>query len=144
MTDEQVIKAIENKIKHTGRDILVDNSGVTIGDVLDLINRQKAEIKRLRSRDEEFLLKNYSFDKYYDEHISKAKVEAIKEFAERLKKKIPDVEPDCCECCGTCKMMDKGDVEMIIDDLVREMTEGRDRRFVIGIVNTEHRLGTAN
>lgn len=56
-----------------------------LNSVINLIERQEAEIAQLHGRDEEFLLKNYSFDKYYDHHITKAKAEAIKEFAERVK-----------------------------------------------------------
>lgn len=87
---------------------------------LDLINGQKIEIERLRSRDEEFLLKNYSFDKYYNEHIKKAQSEAIKDFAERLKATITinntidgylDYAIDY-----SCLVED-------IDDLVKEMAE---------------------
>lgn len=79
---------------------------------LDLINSQKSEIERLRSRDEEFCLKTIPF--------KKAQSEAIKDFAERLKATITinntidgylDYAIDY-----SCLVED-------IDDLVKEMAE---------------------
>lgn len=86
---------------------------------LDIINRQKSEIEQLRSRDEEFLTKNYSFDKYYDEHIARAKSEAIKEFAERLKGKA---HLHSCRYLGNVYAIQATDIRDI-DSLVKEMTE---------------------
>lgn len=96
MTDEQIIKDLhacldDEHDRDCGECSQQDWSvcrDTLMKQCLDLINRQKKSvIERLRGRDEEFLLKNYSFDKYYDEHIKKAKSEAIKEFAERLKER---------------------------------------------------------
>ena len=49
---------------------------------LDLINRQKAEIEMLRTSI------NVDLENYASEYDSKIKAEAIKEFAERLKKEM--------------------------------------------------------
>ena len=69
-----------------------------IKDALDLINRQKAEIERLQ-----------------DVNIRLTKAEAIKEFAERLKK-------------HTTTLFDWSEVVEIsvddLDDIVKEMVEG--------------------
>lgn len=47
-----------------------------------------------------------------------------------LKRKIPDVEPDCYENCGTCEMMSKEQVEDIIDSIdTVEIVRCRDCRW---------------
>ncbi len=65
-------------------------------EALDLINRQQAEIERLREENlkqkailEEFEQITYPlpFETHFDNAIKRAKTEAIKEFAERLKEK---------------------------------------------------------
>lgn len=85
MTDEQIIKALEcckDRECQTGCPRLHNNLPIEddcrcnlIKDALDLINRQQAEIERLKGW--ENLLKA--------EKHSLIKTEAIKEFAERLK-----------------------------------------------------------
>ena len=73
--------------------------------VLDLINRQNAEIERLRE------IANHKCQKCVSRTIECAKSEAIKEFAERLKEKLQwDVEFD-----------NKLVFESDIDNLVKEM-----------------------
>ena len=56
-------------------------------DVLDLIKRQKAEIERLTALVEaaEDYLNPLPFKNAFDEEIEKTKIEAIKDFAEKLK-----------------------------------------------------------
>ena len=71
---------------------------------LDLIKRQKAEIERLKAEAD-------MADGYADALEERAKSEAIKEFAERLKEKV-----NANEWNGTICGMD-------IDNLVKEMTE---------------------
>ena len=82
---------------------------------LDLINRQKAEIEELRERIS-YLEKSIDCSrKEYNRLLQKlqqAKSAAIKEFAEKLKKRF-------YLCAGRCVV----DVYHI-DNLVREMTEG--------------------
>ena len=139
MTDNEIIKALECCTKtefisdcakcemfaFDCKDILIENA-------LDLINRQKAEVERLE--DKIFVLENdlekaenlsdalendvdiklnYIYD--LEEKLKKAKSEAIKEFAERLKEKLQwDVEFD-----------NKLVFESDIDNLVKEMTMER-------------------
>lgn len=94
----------------------------------DLIEQQEAKIKKLRmykSLYEDLKAENLETIKCINKAIAMARVEAIKEFVERLEEGIPDVEPDACECCGCCKMMGKYDVEDLIDALVKEMTEDK-------------------
>ena len=93
MTDNDIIKALECCSKGSyvcGENCpRFDNGKLTIpacrfellGEALDLINRQKAEIEELR--------KGFTADMDYfaSEYDSKIKSEAIKEFAERFKEK---------------------------------------------------------
>ena len=76
-------------------------------EALDLINRQKAEVERLRE------IANPKCQKCVSRTIECAKSEAIKEFTKRLKEKLQwDVEFD-----------NKLVFESDIDNLVKEMTE---------------------
>ena len=80
MTDNEIITALEEWIKN------YDGSYVnfkTLGNALDLINRQKAEIERLRKEVKEHIKKSVA-KRRYDRALIKA--EAYKEFAERLKR----------------------------------------------------------
>ena len=77
-------------------------------EILDLVNRQKAEIERL----EEMLDSSVSSERNAVDNIDYEKTEAIKEFAERLKEKLQwDVEFD-----------NKFVFESDIENLVKEMT----------------------
>ena len=114
MTDEQIIKALE--CCGVNRDCAgcpkeKEPYGcyfVLCGGALDLINRQKAEIERLQKQ----LKKGIDLR---DSVFKIVKAEAIKEFAERVKDKIPK----------RCKMdgIDTVNVYIYIDNLVKEMTE---------------------
>ena len=131
MTDEQIIKAVEvcrepdtckdcpyHKL-YTARCIIM-----LMKDVFDLINRQKAEIERLKKKNEKYINrieKDIVLPKIFGEQ---AKSEVIKEFAERLKGNLrldDDCEYNCRNCCYECK-------EFVpqIDNLVKEMTEGQE------------------
>ena len=95
MTDNEIIKALECCCEDgdgcTGCPRLNAEFGATITscsaglatNALSLINRQKAEIKRLTRM---YLTLCESLDKA-ENQISTAQAEAIKEFAERLKEK---------------------------------------------------------
>lgn len=81
---------------------------------LDLINRQNAEIEKLK-RENDFFRKTITENaqralEVTVEEIEKAKFEAIKEFAEELK--------NCFAISG-----DYLDIINIVDNLVKEMTE---------------------
>lgn len=76
-----------------------DNENILLKDALDLINRKKAEI---------------------EQEIKEIKSEAIKEFAERLKKKCYE------DFQETDEMLCPYVTEMDIDDLAKEMTEAQE------------------
>jgi hypothetical protein len=81
----------------------------------DLINRQKAEIEKLRKCRKEEIEK---LVRAIDKVITEAKAEAIKEFAERLKEKgIPVTGGRGFEGVNVFAS------NLLIDDLVKEMTE---------------------
>ena len=93
MTDNEIIHDLEYKVKH-----MATGDYMLLPDILDLINRQKAEIERLqeyykmyydRMREIKELQDEVEHSSYkislFDETIKTAKSEAIKEFAERLK-----------------------------------------------------------
>lgn len=127
LTDEEIIKQLERCVKRANRNYNTDI-------VLDLINRQKAEITELESKiafDEELLNKRVqdavnSVDKANQRYIDRlevmlktAKPEAYKEFAERLKNEMrldDDCDYNCRECYYECK-----DYVIPIDTLLKEM-----------------------
>ena len=104
MTDSELIKALENKVQGSDYACFEDY------EILDLINRQKAEIERLQKVNDSFT----DIGKLYSE----IKVEAIKDFAERLKEKLGDcyIISDG-EYCG----FDCGDIHRTITNLLKEM-----------------------
>ena len=155
MTDNEIIKALECCTRHSGcfngtkncplehYHYGTDCSLRLVLKALDLINRQKVEIKKLR--EENNSLKNGYFQKHYEEYEQQelcslkqawrqsqmdyidlnaewegkyktAKSEAIKEFAELLKKKT---YPFPC-AIG----VENAVTVRVINDLVKEMTEG--------------------
>ena len=107
LTDEEIIKRLERCVKRGNRNYNTDI-------VLDLIVRQKTEIEELRERIS-YLEKSIDCSrKEYNRLLQKlqpAKSEAIKEFAEKLKKRF-------YLSAGRCVV----DVYHI-DILVKEMTE---------------------
>lgn len=113
MTDNEIIKALEccktlNCVK-CGRIEDFKNASAClekmIAEALDLINRQKADIERLNIRNKTLI----DITKNYDWKFARAKSEAIKEFAERLKCGVPQ-ETGVIRCAD-------------VDNLVKEMTE---------------------
>ena len=119
MTDEQIIKALElhSDIESYCTGICPYSQDGYCGclmakDAIDLINRQKAEIAKLKAENEE-----------QDQAIINAlcrmgeiRAEAIKEFAERANEKLSYY----LEKCGDFAPYGMAD---IIDNLVKEMTE---------------------
>ena len=105
MTDNEIIKALECCVNNQYCWLCIlkdreDDCHDILKSALDLINRQKAEIARLRAvqgsidnfaRDlcKERLLKGKAIADFEDlqEYIRKEKSKAIREFAKRLKKK---------------------------------------------------------
>lgn len=90
LTDEEIIKALTELSRYTG---FQKKYTQVLNATLDLIKRQKSEIERLKSaNDEKFrqwdMLAEKTKTHYanlYNEAKDKLKAEAYKEFAERLK-----------------------------------------------------------
>lgn len=131
--DAEIIKALECCIgKYPCTECPYDNKGCEFEpDTLDLINRQKAEIKELKkvietmtneqlqlgfehkAEIERLNIRNKALTditKNYDWKFAKAKSEAIKEFAEKLKN---------CFCVSKEYL----DIMNIIDNLIKEMED---------------------
>ena len=113
MTDAEIIKALglcssehlgcEDGCPYTMQ--ACRGGDAVMKDALALINRQKAEIERLKIRNDELNALNKS-----------ASIEAIKEFAERLKATVYD------------SSLQNGDVHFValykaIDEVAKELTE---------------------
>ena len=139
MTDKDIIKALKlcTEIKTSEacddcpyRGLCREDGDILEKDALALINRQQAEIERLKTKCEntqigynfaEDEIKNLKKDKYKlqkalnqsEDYRVIAKAEAVKEFAERLKKEI-DIRP-------TYSREQNKYVVFLIDNLVKEM-----------------------
>lgn len=81
-------------------------------DALNLINYQKTEIERLSK---EIITLKYDLQVASEESVE-WKVQAIKEFAEKLKKRL-------FYNCGDINYTEVCDTQRLIDNLVKEMTE---------------------
>lgn len=96
---------------------------------LDLINRQKAEIERLKT-DNALLRQDSNADtaeiRALRRKLETSKYEAIKEFAEKLKSYMSNLEANSPNKAYKTAMEDMLSyyVPKIIDDVVKEMTEG--------------------
>ena len=109
ITDEEIIKALEGSILNAKWcDSKVRSIEIyKLESVLDLINRQKAEIEELK---EKFTL---DFEKMESEYDGKIKAEAYKEFAEKLENEI--------NCRTTLSRQQDKNVIHIMHNLLREM-----------------------
>ncbi len=97
-----------------------------MADALDIINRQKAEIERLNHIRAELSKENEEQDQAIINalhHMKVVRAEAIKEFAERLKRDITinNTEDGCL-----IYSIDYGCLIEDIDNLVKEMTEEKE------------------
>lgn len=118
LTDEEIIKDLTELSRYTG---FQEKYIQVLNATLDLINRQKSEIERLKSaNDEKFrqwdMLAEKTKTHYadlYNEAKDKLKAEACKEFAERLngKAQIADCFNSYSMVVGT----------HFIDNLLKEM-----------------------
>lgn len=125
MTDNEIIKALECLHKRILQSKFAEEVTETeimgLVGALDLINRQKAEIERLKEYNETLLTANVDL---WNE-ILVIKSEAIKEFAERGKKTLSEFDmssvgiPDYDRGYSDCKTA----IEDVINDLEEEMTE---------------------
>ena len=87
---------------------------------LDLINRQAAEIERLRNRNKFLEIEYKNQGNLFWARVQTSNLEAIKEFAERLKRTSIGLE------IGDDKKFKMRVVSTVaIDNLVKEMTEER-------------------
>lgn len=133
MTDEQIIKAVGIcRTQDSCRGCPYHELDIAcvcalMKDVFYLINRQNAEIEKLK-RGVTFTITIEDFESIKETIISnidnKIKPKAIKEFAERLKDDIrldEECKYNCISCCYECK-------EFVpqIDKLVKEMTEAQE------------------
>ena len=91
MNDNEIIKALE---ENKNNDEFGEFAKRYISNALDLINRQKAEIERLQAENkkQKAILEEINdeinplpFETDFDIAMKKAKYEAIKEFAEKVK-----------------------------------------------------------
>lgn len=128
MTEDEIIKALECcdfvDIKACEECPLYrsfDCRFIIIDKSLDLINRQKAEIERLKSYKK---TSHYWYKKCNElvYELQTTKSEAIKEFAERLKYRAYKTRIKNMETEKVLYYMD----EFKLDNLVKEMTEGQD------------------
>ena len=125
MTDNDIIKALEICRNENGicsdcpySDDYTNCNTRIAKDSIDLINRQKEEIERLTAMLEaaEDYLYPLPFKNAFDDELAKAKSEAIKEFAERLKNAFPEGNRD-----NKCPAIYIDDYCYIIDECAEEM-----------------------
>lgn len=123
MTDNEIIKALEHCKRPIGQHDCencpyVSSRGMCttnmLNDAISLINRQKAEVERLRNTVKTDFLTATEQLKLSQSEIVQIRTEAVKEFAERLKSTMFNEDFLLCEPC---------DMANIIDNLVKEMTE---------------------
>ena len=111
LTDEEIIKALECCKNCCCKQC---DKEPDFQKAINLINRQKAEIERLRK---EVNLVSIQFQDL-QERTDEIKVETYKEFAERLKEKLGDCHiVSDGEYCG----FDCGDVHESINNLLKKM-----------------------
>lgn len=121
LTDEEIIKRLEQCVKR-------GNLNYDTDIVLDLINRQKAEIERLK----ECPKCVYEYDGEMTEYcvqgpcskfktVEQIKAEAYREFAERLKKKISAYKRKCRDALDDESVFAVDKVRQKVDNLLKEM-----------------------
>ena len=122
MTEEQSTMLLEKWCERSCKEICskkrpCDNCVVTfIKQTLDINNHQKAEIERLQKENMGLRINCNSMCSSMPNIAKAERVEAIKEFAERLKATYPD-RKDPRFTLDDCYTFE------IIDNLVKEMTE---------------------
>lgn len=122
LTDKEVVKALEKALtdvdapmgEHWGCGFLTTQN---IKDTLDLINRQNAEIERLRNTVKTDFLTVTEKLKLSQSEIGDIRTEAIKEFVERLRdrRRLVEISRGCLIPVVTFRDIEK---------VEKEMTEG--------------------
>lgn len=107
LTDEEIIKTLERCVKRGNRNYDTDI-------VLDFINRQKETIETLRKCVEQHHIIRKDSKSPLSLLTEEIRAEAYKEFAERLKEKIWDV--DCR--VGYVQVVDMGDIDETLKEMV--------------------------
>ena len=123
MTDDEIIKALEccnsGRLKYPCEicPLRMDDCEYILPKrALDIINRQNAEIERLRNLTKDIFMKATT---HMDNIGDKIKSAAIKEFADRLKDSADKTRIKSMETEKVVFYMD----EFKLDSLVKEMTE---------------------
>ncbi len=117
MTDSEIIKALECWATNTPCEESCECfkydtprcDMLTAQNALNLINRQKAEIERLQSRNNFLEIEYKNQSNLFWSRVDGAKTDAIREFAERL---IPLHKMLC---------LDEGDWRFEVDNILNEM-----------------------
>lgn len=132
LTDEEIIKALTELSRYTG---FQKKYTQVLNATLDLIKRQKSEIERLKSaNDEKFrqwdMLAEKTKTHYanlYNEAKDKLKAEAYKEFAEKIKKSIKENIDEAWHRDDGNGIYDAEYVLDDIDNLLKEMVGEEER-----------------
>lgn len=136
MTDNEIIKPLEwyaSKFKTLGF-VYTDADGtklISTQDVLELINRQKAEIEKLNAQVEQCYNDSLEESIMFKKILSNKKSETIKEFAEKVKQNFADFEFEVSKrktyTAGEVKVFTDSIFHLLIpeqiDELVTEMME---------------------
>ena len=132
MTDNEITNALKSEIHLTEYvdGFYADNVSLELlKNTINLMNRQKAEIERLKRKNKILSINadtafqdglNEARDLYATEVENEIKVGAVREFAERLKENITD-----CHTVSDGEYVgyDWTDITHCIDNLIKEMEE---------------------
>ena len=91
LTDEEILKGLEEEIhlaEYVDSDYCCNTEVSLLKSTLDLINRQKAEIERLRAKVETRTQEKLALGRIYTQKLKTVKYEAYKEFAKGLNEEI--------------------------------------------------------
>ena len=139
--DKEIVRTLKNHIEAedcvTCESFGKCNEFLLTKDTLDLINRQKAEIERLKRENEILSVNadtafqdglNEARDLYATEVENEIKAEAVREFADKLKENITD-----CHTVSDGEYIgyDRTDITHCIDNLVKEMVVDAERHKLI-------------
>lgn len=128
MNDNEIIKDLEEEIhlvEYVDADYSAHASLEMLKGCLDLINRQKAEIERLKAENEGYKHLDTILHTAIDKLAANIKSEAVREFAEKLKSLVNQKNYLLADIHNSKDfgMFTLG-FEQVIDEIVKEMTEG--------------------